>query len=169
MADLASRERLQPSLLDRLTDHAPEQRRESFGQQTLSAAQLRQAVLRDLTWLLNTVNLGTVEDLASAPLAVRSTINYGVPGFAGLLRSSSKAASLEVDILQAIRAFEPRIRPDTLRVRARNSDEDSPMHALLFTIEGEIWAQPAPQPVFFETSIEVESRLAVVTDARGRR
>lgn len=168
MADLASRERLQPSLLDRLTDHAPEHARESFEQQTLSTVQLRQAVLRDLAWLLNAVNLATTDDLAGAPLSAKSTINYGIPGFTGLLRSSGKAAGLEAAVVEAIRAFEPRIRPDTLQVRAHGPDGDGASTALLFDIEGELWAQPAPQQVFLETSIEIETRLAVVTDARAR-
>ncbi|MEJ0046333.1 MAG: hypothetical protein WDN04_09545 [Rhodospirillales bacterium] len=65
--NLASRERLQPSLLDRLTDAAPEHTRDSADQQVLSMAALRQAVLRDLAWLLNTTNLATTEDLAKTP------------------------------------------------------------------------------------------------------
>lgn len=140
MADLASRERLQPSLLDRLTDHAPEHKRESFEQQTLSTPQLRQAVLRDLAWLLNTVNLATTEDLAAAPRAAASALNYGIPGFTGLLRSSSKVAGLQAAVVEAIRAFEPRIRPDTLQVRAHGSDQGGSTPALLFAIEGELWA-----------------------------
>ncbi len=65
MHEIASRERLQPSLLDRLTDAAPEQTRETFEQQTLGMQQLRQAVLRDLAWLLNTTNLAATEDLSA--------------------------------------------------------------------------------------------------------
>lgn len=167
-ADLPSRERLQPSLLDRLTDDAPDRQRESFEQQTLSAHQLRRAVLRDLAWLLNTVNLATSDDLGPASLAAKSVINFGLPGFTGLLGSSSKVAGLESAILQAIRAFEPRIRPESLKVRARTPDADNPAPALFFDIEGELWAQPAPQQVFIETSIEVETRLATVTDGQRR-
>ena len=167
--DLARRERLQPSLLDRLTDHAPEHRRESFEQQTLSAAQLRQAVLRDLAWLLNTVSLGATEDLDGTPRAAQSAINYGLPGLSGMLRTAGKVSGLEAVIAQAIKTYEPRIRPETLRVRVRPPDDADPTPALRFIIEGEIWAQPAPQPVFLETAIEVESRHAVVTDAGRRR
>ncbi len=168
MPELGSRERLQPSLLDRLTDHAPEQRRESADQQTLTMQQLRAAVLRDLAWLLNTTNLATSVDLDAAPLAGRSTVNFGIPGFTGLVRSSGKVASLEATIADAIRAFEPRIRPDGLRVRARRPREDAPTPALVFEIEGELWAQPVPQQLFLETSIELETRLAVVTETRTR-
>ncbi len=168
MPEATSRERLQPSLLDRLTDHAPEQRRESFDQQSLTMLQLRQAVLRDLAWLLNTTNLATSDDLDATPMAARSTVNFGIPGFTGLVRSSGKVTSLEATIAAAIRAFEPRIKPDTLRVRARRPREDAAVPALVFEIEGELWAQPVPQQLFLETSIELETRLAVVTETRKR-
>ena len=53
MADLAAQERLQPSLLDRLIDDDPTNRVESADKKTLTKQALRQAVLRDLGWLLN--------------------------------------------------------------------------------------------------------------------
>jgi type VI secretion system protein ImpF len=168
VAEIASRERLQPSLLDRLTDNTPERLRESFEQQTLSGQQLRQAVLRDLAWLLNAVNLALEDELTETPLAARSTINYGLPGLTGLMHSSVKAGKLEAAIMQAIRAFEPRIKPDTLRVAMRPQDPDSPVPALRFEIEGELWAQPAPMQIFLETSIDLETRFAAVSDKRAR-
>jgi type VI secretion system protein ImpF len=69
-------------------------------------------------------------------------------------------------MLEAIRAFEPRIDPDTLRVRMRGSDGEGNT-ALVFEIEGELWAQPVPLHLFLETSIEVETRHAVVTEVKG--
>lgn len=168
MADTTSRERLQPSLLDRLTDNAPDNQRESFDQQTLSMMQLRRAVLRDLAWLLNTTNLAATEDLAGLALAARSTINYGVPGMAGMVSSSNRLSSLESGISDAIRAFEPRIRPETLKVRLREDTGEKATPAVVFEIEGELWAQPVPEQLFLESSIELETRLAVVTEARMR-
>jgi type VI secretion system protein ImpF len=168
MADPASRERLQPSLLDRLTDHAPDNKRESSDQQTLSMQQLRQAVLRDLAWLLNTSNLATTQDMAETPLAARSTINFGIPGFIGLVRAGGAGGGLEAALTEAIRTYEPRIRPETIRVRARRVDDDNPLPAMVFEIQGELWAQPVPQQLFLETSIELETRLAVVTETRVR-
>ena len=41
--------------------------------------------------------------------------------------------------------------------------------ALVFEIEGELWAQPVPVQLFLETAIEVETRLAVVTEVKGSR
>ncbi len=166
MAEPARGERLQPSLLDRLTDHAPDQRRESLDQQTLTMQQLRQAVLRDLAWLLNTTNMAGGEDFSETPRAARSTLNFGVPGFAGLV--GADGAGLETLLADAIRTFEPRIRPDTVRVRARPSRDEDFLPTLVFEISGELWAQPVPQQLFLETSIELETRLTVVTDTKVR-
>ncbi|HLB96704.1 MAG TPA: type VI secretion system baseplate subunit TssE [Acetobacteraceae bacterium] len=168
MSELASRERLQPSLLDRLTDDAPDHKRESLDQQSLSMQQLRRAVLRDLAWLLNTTNLVATDDLDGAPLAAKSTINFGIPSFAGLIGTARKVGSLESGIADAIRAFEPRIRADSLKVRLRPAQSDQPSAALTFEIQGELWAQPVPQQLFLETMIELETRMAVVTDAKVR-
>lgn len=168
MAETTSRERLQPSLLDRLTDNAPETRREGFDQQTLTFPQLRQAVLRDIAWLLNTTNLATTDDLTGLPLVVKSTINFGVPGLAGLIGTSSRLHSIESGIAEAIRVFEPRIRPESLVVRLRAGGGNQPAPAITFEIQGELWAQPVPEQLFLETSIELETRFAMVTDTRTR-
>ena len=55
-------ERLQPSLLDRLTDERPDKKKESAGDSELSQHELKNAVIRDLGSLLNSVNLSVVED-----------------------------------------------------------------------------------------------------------
>lgn len=169
MAEPAARERLQPSLLDRLTDDAPTARREGFDQQTLSMPQLRQAVLRDIAWLLNTNSLGTTEDLSAYPLVAKSTVNYGAPGFTGMSSSAERLGALESRLVTALRAFEPRIRPETLAVRLRRGSTEAATPTLRFDISGELWAHPVPQQLFLETAIELETRTAAVTDARARR
>jgi type VI secretion system protein ImpF len=167
MSGLRGRERLQPSLLDRLTDLNPSNKRETADQQALSMQQLRQAVLRDLAWLLNATNLVTVEeDLSERPALAASTLNFGIPGFAGMIESSGRVTALEKELAAAIKRFEPRIRPESLRVRARGSDEAST--SLVFEIEGELWAQPVPVALFVQTQIEVETRLAVVSEGKNR-
>ncbi len=80
----------------------------------------------------------------------------------------ARAARWRSELAEAIRAFEPRIRGETLKVRTRGSRENSGMPALVFEIEGELWAQPVPLQLFLETKIEVETRLAVVTESQGQ-
>jgi type VI secretion system protein ImpF len=169
MSGLKGRDRLQPSLLDRLTDTAPAQKRDGPDQQVLTTAQLRQAVVRDLSALFNTTNLATLIDLSAAPLVAGSTLNFGIPGFAGMIETQSRRVALEREIADAILAFEPRIRPQTLRVRARDARDSGVTPAIIFEIEGELWAQPVPVPLFLETAIEVETRLAVVSEVKGAR
>ena len=48
MAELTPSERLQPCLLDRLTDDHPEEVKESRDQRVVSMRRYREAVLRDL-------------------------------------------------------------------------------------------------------------------------
>ena len=169
MSGLKGRERLQPSLLDRLTDNAPTQKRDGFDQQSLTLAQLRQAVLRDLGALLNTTNLATLHELSDTPLAAKSTLNFGIPGFAGMIESAGRMAQLERELTEAIQTYEPRIRPASLRVRARGAHANEANPAIVFEITGELWAQPVPVQLFLETAIQVETRLAVVTEAKGTR
>lgn len=57
MAELTPPERLQPSLLDHLTDDEPAASQETRSPRVLSIQRLRESVLRDLGWLLNTTNL----------------------------------------------------------------------------------------------------------------
>jgi type VI secretion system protein ImpF len=167
MAEPNRHDRLQPSLLDRLTDDMPEQKREALDRQVLTMQQLRNAVLRDLAALLNTTNLGATDDLEGLPLAAASVLNYGVPSFTGAVASSDRVTSLEQSIATAIRQFEPRIRAGSVRVRARESTDDA-IPRLIFEIQGELWAQPVPQQLFLETSVDIATRLAVVTDTRVR-
>lgn len=168
MSGLRGRERLQPSLLDRLTDLSPSNKRETVDQQALTMQQLRQAVLRDLAWLLNATNLATVdEDLSERPLLAGSTVNFGIPGFAGMveiLRPRRNPGKGTGGCHQALRTAHP---PESLRVRARGSDNSST--SLIFEIEGELWAQPVPVALFVQTQIEVETRLAVVSEGKNNR
>ena len=55
MATTDLRDRLQPALLDRLTDDQPERQHDADDKRVLNKNQLRQAVLRDLSWLFNAV------------------------------------------------------------------------------------------------------------------
>ena len=118
MPDVAPQDRLQPALLDRLTDDEPDTRVETRERRVISMRRLREFVLRDLAWLLNTTPLGQTQDLSDFPLAQESVIDYGLSDLAGVTLSGVDPGDLERRIRDAIRRFEPRIRPRTLQVRA---------------------------------------------------
>lgn len=170
MAELTQKERLQPSLLDRLTDDEPKKRHESRDQRVLSIRKLRECVLRDLSWLLNSVNLSTMEDLTRYPDVARSVLNYGMPDLSGHTASGIEINGLERLLRQAIINFEPRLLSNTVRVKLKLSDSHMNHNAMTFIIEGELWAQPVPLQMFMKTEIDLEMGSVSVSDySRGIR
>jgi type VI secretion system protein ImpF len=167
MAELTQKERLQPSLLDRLTDHEPEQRQESREKRILSPSRLRESVRRDLTWLFNTPNLSTVLDLEGLPLVADSVVNYGMPSLAGRTTSSIDVPEMERQLREAIWRFEPRLIKNTIRVRLVADAALMSHNALSFYIEAELWAQPLPLRLFLKTEIDLETGTAEIVDAGG--
>jgi type VI secretion system protein ImpF len=167
MAELLPSERLQPSLLDRLTDDAPEKRTESREERVLNLSQLRASVMRDIAWLLNTVQLSASQDLDSFPNVTHSTLNYGIPDLTGSSAAGRNVKELERAIRQAVLDFEPRILSDTVRVTVRLRPDEMNRHALVFLIEGDLWAQPVPLSVFLKTEVDLETGAVTVAETTG--
>ena len=171
MAELTQQERLQPSLLDRLIDMAPEEKQESRDQRVLSLRRLREGVLRDLAWLLNCTNLATVQDLDPYPHAADSVVNFGTPALGGLTASNFQQISgdMERRLRQVIATFEPRILKNTLKVRLLIDPDLMAHNAVVFEIEGELWAQPVSQRIYLRTEVDLELGSVKVIDANGAR
>lgn len=169
MAELTVKERLQPSLLDRLTDDEPGETRESRERRVLSLSRLRDAVLRDLRWLLNCDNLDAVQKLERYPMVADSVLNYGLQPLAGRTASGIDAADLEQRLRRSILAFEPRLLPNTVIVRAIVREDESDHNALSFEIEGSLWAQPLPLSLFLKTEIDLENgNITIAESAVGK-
>lgn len=163
------RERLQPALLDRLTDRAPQQRTESVSMAVMGHDALRQAVLRDLRWLLNTANRESDAGFEAYPQARVSTLNYGVRAMAGKRMSEIEWTDLEMSLHQAISLFEPRILADTLQVRCVNDFHRLDHHNVLsFEIRGLLWCIPHPQEFLFRTDIDLESGATEIREGELR-
>lgn len=170
MAELTPQERLQPSLLDRLTDEEPEKQQELRERRVLSKSRLRQAVLRDLAWLFNTTRLESEVDLSKAPLARRSVINFGLPALSGRSASSLEVTELERAIRQAILDFEPRILPATLTIKALlNADRLDHHNVIGVEIHGQLWAQPVPLELLVRTEIDLETGKVEIADLMPSR
>jgi type VI secretion system protein ImpF len=158
------RQRLQPALLDRLTDDAPDERQEPLEARVIGKAQLRQAVLRDLTWLMNAVQPGSI-DPARFALPASSTLNFGLPALSGSQASMLHVGALEAAIRRAIILFEPRILADSLTVRAVESDSVLDTHNVIqIEIRGLLWAQPVPLELLIRTQLDLESGQVVVEE-----
>jgi type VI secretion system protein ImpF len=167
MAELTQKERLQPSLLDRLTDEEPEARQESRDRRVLSPARLRECVRRDLTWLFNTTNLSSLQNLDGHPEVARSVVNFGMPDLAGHTASSIDLRALERLLCKVIWDFEPRLLKSSVKVLLVTDEEKMNHNAMCFDIEAELWAQPLPLRLFLRTEIDLENGGVSVSDLGG--
>jgi type VI secretion system protein ImpF len=156
VAELTSKEHLQPSLLDRLTDLNPTRKSDTLDERVMSLRRLRESVIRDLEWLLNTGCLATTEELTDYPEVRRSVLNYGVPDIAGGTSSGKDSRRMERDLRQAILDFEPRILPGTLKVSVTVNDEEMSANTMVFEIQGELWWQPLPERFYLKTTLDLE-------------
>lgn len=158
-------DRLQPALLDRLTDDEPEQRKETMQNSVFSKGRLKRTVLRDLVWLLNTTAHHTSGQLDDYPEVRNSVINYGIPVLSGKNFSGVDWRELERQIHDAILVFEPRILPDSLSVKANLPADLMGHHNLLqFELRGELWSIPYPIELLLRSELDLETGHMKLTD-----
>jgi type VI secretion system protein ImpF len=171
MPDLTPQERLQPALLDRLTDDDPtNQKPEPRERRIINTNRLRQAVLRDLVWLFNSTKLEAEEELGPYPQVRRSVINYGLPALAGQTASQLDIVLLETAMRQVILDFEPRIVPSTLQVQAILSETALDHHNVVSVqISGQLWAQPVALELLLRTELDLESGKVEIRDLSRSR
>lgn len=169
MADPMPRERLQPALLDRLADDAPDRKSEPATARVMTKDRLREAVLRDLAWLFNTTKAGDDSHFEGFPLAARSVLNFGLPALSGETASTLDVIELERAIRQAIIDFEPRITPASLQVEVAVSDLQLDHHNVISVrIRGDLWAWPVPLELLLRTDMDLETGQVEIREL-GRR
>ena len=158
MAELTPSEKLQPALLDRLRDDDPDARIESRDQRVMSMHRLRESVIRDLGWLLNTQNLHAVlPRVSSYAQAQASVINYGLPELAGRVLGREHLPALEDAVREAIRHYEPRLLPGSVRIHVDFDQARANRRALSFHIEAQLWSQPVPEQLYLRTELDLET------------
>lgn len=154
MADKTLSERLQPSLLDRLTDVAPREKKESRDARVIDMTRLREIIQRDLSWLLNTNNLESSFDAEQFPNVARSVLNYGMREVSGEFSTADRAEMIRRSIERAIRRHEPRIIDGTVEVTI-SPDEASSNMTVALNIRADMWAQPLPLELFLRSTVDV--------------
>lgn len=145
--------RITPSVFDRLIDNAPQTRPEAPASRQQSLRELKQAVKRDLEWLLNTRQL-----LGGVPLELKETTHslaaFGLPDFTGIsLKSATDQAYVRRTIETAISIFEPRLQ-DVLVILLAGEGSD---HVMRFRIDARLKVDPAPEPVTFDTFLQLDN------------
>lgn len=153
MAD-ARTDRLQPSLLDRLTDDAPADTREARDSRVIDVRRLREIVQRDLSWLLNTYNNDILIDADLYPNAARSVLKYGIEEVSGDFSTAERAEAIRRSIRQAIEVFEPRIRKGSVEVLLVQPDA-ARQTVIAFDIRADMWAEPIPLELYLRSEVDL--------------
>ena len=154
MADRTLAERLQPSLLDRLTDHEPTELKETRDSRVIDVSRLREIIQRDLSWLLNTSNIENTFDAEALPNVARSVLNYGLAEVSGEYSTSERAERIRRSIEQAIATHEPRIIEGSVEVTLSPDDDAGEMNVAL-VIRADMWAQPLPLELYLRSQVDV--------------
>ena len=157
MAELISSERLQPCLLDRLTDFAPDKKEEGRNERVVSIARYREGVVRDLQWLLNASAHLADEGLDEFPEVERSVLNFGTRNLCGAISTSVDMFDYEKQLEDAIEFFEPRINRKSLNVTVVEDPWKAEKNLISFEIRGDLWAYPMPEQLFIETKVDLET------------
>jgi len=158
MSRIDNETRVSQSVLDRLIDLEPKISTEPLKSQSTSLAELKQSVRRDLEWLLNTrcfhhADEGELEE------AVSSVAFYGLPDFTGSSANSHVEQAKMIKALEtAIRNFEPRF----VNLKVSMEPVSNIDRLLKFRIEAILDTEPAPEPVVFDTVLQMGSGNFVV-------
>ncbi|HET9409544.1 MAG TPA: type VI secretion system baseplate subunit TssE [Candidatus Sulfotelmatobacter sp.] len=139
------------SVLDRLIDQDPKNRSEVPFSRAQSLRELKLGLKRDLEWLLNTRR--TIDPAPeSARETARSVYHYG---FADISSKSVLSTRDQNELVRemelSIALFEPRLK----RAKVRMEVVEGSYRTLKFVIEGLLCMDPAPEPVRFDTVLEV--------------
>jgi len=143
------------SVLDRLIDLEPKSQVEAPLTRSLSVRLMKAAVRRDLEWLLNTRRIFQEADESLKEVS-RSLYMYGLPDFSTYsMGSTSDQAKLTRQLQAAIKMFEPRLA--NVRIVPTQTSSGIGLQELRFRIEAVLLMDPAPEPVSFDTVIELKS------------
>ena len=142
------------SVLDRLIDEDPQTTADVSTSWSQSVKDLKDAVKRDLEWLLNTRR---IPELAPDALedVCRSLYHYGLPDFTSLSADDHATHLVLIrQVEEAIELFEPRLAG--VRVSLAETEKDD-KRELRFVIEGLLKMEPNPEQVVFDTVLEISS------------
>jgi type VI secretion system protein ImpF len=144
---------LLPSILDRLIDEEPGTQVETPRTRNQLLRDLKSSVRRDLENLLNTRrSMFPIPD--EREWLRQSVIGYGIPDF-GMIPGGSdeRREELRQDVEDTIRRFETRLK--SLTVDLVIDPNDAARRIIRFRIDGMLHAEPAPEPVKFDSLLSV--------------
>jgi type VI secretion system protein ImpF len=88
-------------------------------------------------------------------------LNYGIPDFTGaVFANEDDRKDLRRIIERIIRQFEPRFKEVTVHLDTKSTSND---RVIRFRIDALLHADPAPEPVVFDSQLEPSSNMFFVS------
>ena len=151
--------RITPSILDRLLDYEPDVVIEAASSRTKSLRELKQSVQRDLEFLLNTRRVFETPETLEESL--NSVLNFGLPDFTGTsVNNPSEQKWLVKSLTAALKFHEPRLKDVKITLEPISNIE----RVLRFRIEARLRVEPTPEPVAFDTVLQLGSGVFEVKE-----
>jgi type VI secretion system protein ImpF len=149
---------VQMPLLDRLFDEAPERAHDAPRTAGEAMEALRRSVRRDLEMLLNARRCRHTTPAELGELSM-SPITFGIPDCAAAGFSDKRERErLRGEIEAALRRFEPRFAHVTVQLL----DNEASLEATLrLHIDALLHAEPAPEPIAFDTALQPSTAITV--------
>ncbi len=150
-----------PSILDRLTDLDPQSTREAPPSYSEQMRELKAALCRDLTALLNTRRLEDEIDDAYEECA-NSVLTFGVADFTAFnLKNGIEQERLRRSVERSVRRFEPRLARVTVLL-----EEPDPIKPILkFQISAVLRIDASAEPLLFDVTVHRDQRRIAVSGA----
>ena len=144
---------VQPPLLDRLIDLEPSSNVEPPQSRAMAVRGLKDALRRDLEWLLNTRRTPREIPKGCEELG-RSVFAYGLPDLTSVsLHSYEDEMHLLGLIEKAIATFEPRLVQVRVTPRGQLDRTERMLH---FQIDALLMVDPAPESISFDSVLNVD-------------
>jgi len=153
--------RIIPSVLDRLIDYEPGSPRDVIVTRSKGLRELKQAVKRDLEWLLNTRQIASAFSTELKEVTT-SLAAFGLPDFTSIsLKNPADQIRLQRALEDAITIFEPRLEGVVVTLQPIENSLQRIMH---FRVDARLRVEPAPELVTFDTVLQLNSGEYVVKE-----
>lgn len=163
MARIDKNKKLRASIFDRLIDNEPNVATDADKDKHQHLKELRNSVRRDLENLLNT-RFRVIAPAEEFTEIEKSLMNYGLPDLATVnILDNVKRQEFTRHLEKILREYEPRFKSVKVNYLTNPSKTD---RTLRFRIDATLYADPAPEIVVFDSTLEPVSRSVNVKEAR---
>ena len=122
----------------------------------ITEPKLRREIGIDLDALVNTINLGSVEDLSGLEHVRRSILNHGFPDMTRLSIDEHRVDVIREDLAAVLMSYEPRLIRKSIAVE-RDETLDRAELKVRFLVRADLNCDPLNVPVQFVADLELDT------------